>query len=70
MSYDWTVAVRFVLPCLERTCFSGFALMIDTIRRYWIALLVLVLVGLHASIIAVIRMQAVQAKVSPPAKSI
>ncbi len=64
MSYDWTVAVRFVVPYLERTCFSGFALMIDTIRRYWIALLVLVLVGLHASIIAVIRMQAVQAKVS------
>ncbi|MFO0921885.1 MAG: hypothetical protein U0905_05280 [Pirellulales bacterium] len=37
--------------------------MIESLRRYWIALLVLVLVGLHASIIAVIRMQATQAKV-------
>ncbi len=39
------------------------AVMIESLRRYWIALLVLVLVGLHASIIAVIRMQATQAKV-------
>lgn len=38
--------------------------MIETLRRYWIALLVLVLVGLHASIIAVIRMQASQARVN------
>jgi hypothetical protein len=36
--------------------------MIATIRRYWIALLVLVLVGLHASIIGVIRMQALSVK--------
>lgn len=38
--------------------------MIDTLRRYWIGLLVLVLVGLHASIIGVIRLQAVSAKVT------
>ncbi len=38
--------------------------MIDTLRRYWIGLLVLVLVGLHATIIGVIRFQAVNAKVS------
>ena len=36
--------------------------MIATLRRYWIALLVLVLVGLHASIIGVIRMQAMNVK--------
>lgn len=40
----------------------GFA-MLETIRRYWIGLLVVVLVGLHASIVGVIRYQASLAKV-------
>lgn len=38
--------------------------MIDTIRRYWIGLLVLVMIGLHAGIVGMIRMQASQAKES------
>ena len=37
--------------------------MLETIRRYWIGLLVIVLVGLHASIVGVIRYQASMAKV-------
>jgi hypothetical protein len=37
--------------------------MLETIRRYWVALLVLVLVGLHASIVGIIRHQASLAKV-------
>ena len=37
--------------------------MLETIRRYWIGLLVLVLVGLHASIVGVIRHQASLAKI-------
>lgn len=37
--------------------------MLETIRRYWIGLLVLVLVGLHASIVGVIRYQASMAKI-------
>ena len=37
--------------------------MLETIRRYWIGLLVVVLVGLHASIVGVIRYQASMAKV-------
>ena len=37
--------------------------MLETIRRYWIGLLVVVLVGLHASIVGVIRHQASMAKV-------
>jgi len=36
---------------------------LETIRRYWIGLLVVVLVGLHASIVGVIRYQASMAKV-------
>ncbi len=36
--------------------------MIETLRRYWIGLLVLVLIGLHASIVAGIRIQANQVK--------
>jgi hypothetical protein len=36
---------------------------LETIRRYWIGLLVIVLVGLHASIVGVIRYQASMAKV-------
>ena len=40
----------------------GFAVL-ETIRRYWIGLLVLVLVGLHASIVGVIRYQASLAKI-------
>jgi len=38
--------------------------MIETLRRYWIGLLVLVLIGLHASIVASIRLQANQVKSS------
>jgi hypothetical protein len=38
--------------------------MIETLRRYWICLLVLVLIGLHASIVAGIRIQANQVKSS------
>ena len=37
--------------------------MLETIRKYWIGLLVIVLVGLHASIVGVIRHQASLAKV-------
>jgi len=37
--------------------------MLETIRRYWIGLLVIVLVGLHASIVGIIRYQASLAKV-------
>jgi hypothetical protein len=37
--------------------------MLETIRKYWVALLVLVLVGIHASIVAVIRHQASLAKI-------
>jgi len=37
--------------------------MLETIRRYWIGLLVLILVGLHASIVGVIRHQASLAKI-------
>lgn len=40
----------------------GFA-MLETIRRYWIGVLVIVLVGIHASIVGVIRHQASLAKV-------
>ena len=40
----------------------GFA-MLETIRRYWIGLLVIVLVGLHAGIVGMIRHQASLAKV-------
>jgi hypothetical protein len=36
--------------------------MLNTLRRYWIGLLVLVLIGLHATIVGVIRIQANQAK--------
>lgn len=36
--------------------------MIDTLRRYWIGLLVLVMIGLHAGIVGLIRVQASQAK--------
>lgn len=38
--------------------------MIDTLRRYWIGLLVLVMIGLHAGIVGMIRVQANQAKES------
>ncbi len=38
--------------------------MIDTLRRYWIGLLVLVMIGLHAGIVGMIRIQANQAKES------
>lgn len=38
--------------------------MIDTLRRYWIGLLVLVMIGLHAGIVGLIRIQASQAKES------
>ena len=37
--------------------------MLETIRRYWIGVLVIVLVGLHASIVGVIRHQASLAKI-------
>ncbi|MCU0712456.1 MAG: MSCRAMM family adhesin SdrC [Pirellula sp.] len=37
--------------------------MLETIRKYWIGGLVLVMVGLHASIVGLIRHQASQAKV-------
>ena len=37
--------------------------MLETIRKYWIGLLVLVLVGLHASIVGIIRHQASLAKI-------
>ncbi len=37
--------------------------MLETIRKYWIGLLVIVLVGLHASIVGVIRYQASLAKI-------
>ena len=37
--------------------------MLETIRKYWIGLLVIVLVGLHASIVGVIRHQASLAKI-------
>lgn len=36
--------------------------MIDTLRRYWIGFLVLVLIGLHAGIVGMIRIQATQVK--------
>lgn len=36
--------------------------MIATLGRYWIALLVILLVGLHATIMAVVRYQAIQAQ--------
>jgi len=38
--------------------------MIETLRRYWIGLLVLVLISLHAGIVAAIRLQANQVKSS------
>jgi len=38
--------------------------MIETLRRYWIGLLVLVLISLHAGIVASIRVQANQVKSS------
>ncbi len=38
--------------------------MIETLRRYWIGLLVLVMIGLHAGIVGLIRIQASQAKES------
>ncbi|MEQ1828580.1 MAG: hypothetical protein ABL921_21645 [Pirellula sp.] len=41
---------------------TGFA-MLETIRKYWVGLLVIVLVGIHASIVGVIRHQASLAKV-------
>jgi hypothetical protein len=37
--------------------------MLETFRRYWIAMLVLVMIGLHASIVGLIRYQASLAKV-------
>ncbi|MCE3017361.1 MAG: hypothetical protein ACK56W_11055 [Pirellula sp.] len=37
--------------------------MLETFRRYWIAMLVLVMIGLHASIVGLIRHQASLAKV-------
>ena len=37
--------------------------MLETVRKYWIGLLVLVLVGLHASIVGIIRHQASLAKI-------
>lgn len=37
--------------------------MLETIRKYWIGLLVLILVGLHASIVGIIRHQASLAKI-------
>ncbi len=37
--------------------------MLETIRKYWIGMLVIVLVGLHASIVGVIRHQASLAKI-------
>jgi len=37
--------------------------MLETIRKYWIGLLVLVLIGLHASIVGIIRHQASLAKI-------
>jgi hypothetical protein len=37
--------------------------MLETLRKYWIGLLVLVLVGLHASIVGIIRHQASLAKI-------
>ncbi len=36
--------------------------MIETLRRYWIVLLVLVMISLHAGIVGLIRIQASQAK--------
>jgi hypothetical protein len=36
--------------------------MLETLRRYWIGLLVLVMIGLHAGIVGLIRIQASQAK--------
>lgn len=36
--------------------------MIETLRRYWIGLLVLVMIGTHAGIVGMIRIQASQAK--------
>ena len=39
-------------------------IMIETLRRYWIGLLVLVMIGLHAGIVGLIRIQASQAKES------
>lgn len=38
--------------------------MFETFRRYWIGLLVLVMIGIHAGIVGMIRMQATQAKES------
>jgi hypothetical protein len=38
--------------------------MIETLRRYWIGLLVLVMIGTHAGIVGMIRLQANQAKES------
>lgn len=37
--------------------------MLETIRRYWIALLVMTMIGLHASIVGLIRYQASMAKI-------
>ncbi|AMV35585.1 hypothetical protein VN12_26065 [Pirellula sp. SH-Sr6A] len=37
--------------------------MLETLRRYWIAMLVLVMIGLHASIVGLIRYQASMAKI-------
>jgi hypothetical protein len=37
--------------------------MLETFRRYWIAMLVLVMIGLHASIVGLIRYQASLAKI-------
>jgi hypothetical protein len=37
--------------------------MLETFRRYWIAILVLVMIGLHASIVGLIRHQASLAKI-------
>lgn len=37
--------------------------MLETLRRYWIAILVLVMIGLHASIVGLIRYQASMAKI-------
>jgi len=56
-------ALRIVPKAIvAKTLLYGFA-MLETIRRYWIGVLVIVLVGLHASIVGVIRHQASMAKV-------
>ena len=36
--------------------------MLHTLKKYWIALLVLVLVGLHGAIVAMVRLEAINAK--------